>query len=60
MQEQTSSSKAMKVAGIPHHDCSKNYFLNELCGGVAIFTNPQTFIIRSGVWGAMLTSHPIN
>jgi hypothetical protein len=33
----------MKAICIPHHDCSCNYFWNELCGGVAIFTNPQIF-----------------
>ncbi len=33
----------MKVTGIPHHDWSPNYFWNELCGSVAIFTNPQIF-----------------
>ncbi len=31
----------MKAIGTPHHDCSPNYFLNELCGCVTIFTNPQ-------------------
>ncbi len=33
----------MKVIGIPHHDRSPNYFWDELCGSVAIFTNLQIF-----------------
>ncbi len=33
----------MKVIGIPHHYSSPNYFWDELCGSVAIFTNPQIF-----------------
>ncbi len=33
----------MKAIGILHHDCSPNYFRIELCGSVAIFTNPQIF-----------------
>ncbi len=33
----------MKAIGILHHDCSPNYFWDELCGSVAIFTNPQIF-----------------
>jgi hypothetical protein len=41
MQEPTPSSKVMKEIDIPHHDCSPNYFWNELCESVAIFTNPQ-------------------
>ncbi len=33
----------MKVIGIPHHDSSPNYFWDELCGSVVIFTNLQIF-----------------
>jgi hypothetical protein len=31
----------MKAIGIPYHDGSPNYSLDELCGSVAILTNPQ-------------------
>jgi hypothetical protein len=33
----------MQAIDILHHDCSPNYFWDELCGSVAIFTNPQIF-----------------
>ncbi len=35
--------KVMKAIGIPHHDSFPNYFWDELCGSVAIFTNLQKF-----------------
>ncbi len=35
--------KVMTWISIPHHDCSPNYLGTELCGIVAIFTNPQIF-----------------
>ncbi len=35
--------KVMKAIGIPCHDCPPNYFWDELCGSVAIFTNPHNF-----------------
>ncbi len=45
-----------KAIGIPHHDCSPNYFSNKHCGSVAIFTNLQSLIIQSGLPGAVLMS----
>ncbi len=38
----------MKTIGIPHHDCSPNYFRNELCWSVAIFANLQ--IVHYSEW----------
>jgi hypothetical protein len=46
----------MKAIGIPHHDCSPNYFGDELCGSVAIFTNLNFKFFWRGLKGAVLMS----